>query len=52
MTLGRRRFLCLAAGAAAVMDVPRITLAQAYPSRPIRWIVAGGAGNTTDIIAD
>jgi len=51
MTLGRRRFLCLAAGASTVMDVPGITLAQAYPSRPIRWIVAGGAGNTTDIIA-
>jgi tripartite-type tricarboxylate transporter receptor subunit TctC len=51
MKLPRRRFLHLAAGAVALPAVPRFACAQAYPSRPIRWIVAGAAGNTTDIIA-
>src|SRR5262249_30577409 len=47
----RRQFLHLAAGAAALPVVSHVAWAQAYPSRPIRWIVAGAAGNTTDIIA-
>ena len=51
MKLLRRKFLHLAAGAAALPAMSRIARAQAYPSRPIRWIVAGAAGNTTDIIA-
>ena len=29
----------------------RIARAQAYPSRPVRWIVAAAAGNPTDILA-
>ena len=37
--LGRRQFLHLAAGAAALPAVPRIARAQAYPSRPVRLIV-------------
>ena len=36
----RRQFLHLAAGAAALPAVSRIARAQAYPSRPVRWIVA------------
>jgi hypothetical protein len=39
MKLPRRKFLHLAAGAAALPVVPRIASAQAYPSRP----VSGGA---------
>jgi tripartite-type tricarboxylate transporter receptor subunit TctC len=35
----RRRFLCLAAGVAAVPVVSRIARAQAYPTRPVRLIV-------------
>ena len=40
MKLPRRRFLHLAAGAAALPAVSRIARAQAYPSRPVRIVVA------------
>ena len=40
MKLPRRRFLHLAAGAAALPAVSRIARAQAYPTRPVRLIVA------------
>src|ERR1700730_8903308 len=47
MKLPRRKFLQLAAGAAALPAVSRISRAQTYPSRPVRVIVgfppAGGA---------
>jgi hypothetical protein len=39
MKLPRRKFLHLAAGAAALPAVSRIARAQTYPSRPIRVIV-------------
>jgi tripartite-type tricarboxylate transporter receptor subunit TctC len=51
MKLPRRKFLHLAAGAAALPTMSRLASGQAYPSRQIRWIVAGAPGNTTDIIA-
>jgi len=47
----RRQFLHLAAGAAALPVLPSIVRAQAYPSRPVRIIVAVAAGGGTDILA-
>jgi tripartite-type tricarboxylate transporter receptor subunit TctC len=44
----RRQFLRLAAGAAALPVVPRIANAQAYPTRPVRWIVGLPAGGAAD----
>jgi tripartite-type tricarboxylate transporter receptor subunit TctC len=51
MKLPRRRFLHLAAGAAALPFVSHIAQAQAYPTRPVRIIVGFTAGSATDITA-
>jgi tripartite-type tricarboxylate transporter receptor subunit TctC len=47
----RREFLHLAAGAAAVPIVTRTAAAQAYPSRPVRWIVGFAPGGGNDLVA-
>jgi tripartite-type tricarboxylate transporter receptor subunit TctC len=47
----RRNFLHLAAGAAALPAFPPIARAQAYPTRPVRIIVANPAGGGNDIVA-
>jgi len=47
MKLPRRKFLHLAACAAALPAVSRFACAQAYPARPVRLLVGwppGGAG--------
>jgi tripartite-type tricarboxylate transporter receptor subunit TctC len=49
--LGRRRFLRLAGLAAASSAISRRASADAYPSRPLRWIVPFPAGGSTDLIA-
>ena len=51
MKLPRRTFLHLAAGAAALPAVARIAWAQAYPARPVHWIVSFAAGGANDIVA-
>jgi tripartite-type tricarboxylate transporter receptor subunit TctC len=51
MALQRRRFLHLAAGVAALPSLSRIAIAQSYPSRPVRIVVAVAAAGATDITA-
>ena len=48
MKLHRRHLLQLAAGAAAL---PRIANAEAYPTRPVHWIVSFTAGGPNDTVA-
>ncbi len=51
MKLPRRKFLRLAAGAAALPAASSVAWAQSYPSRPVRLIVGFAAGGTGDITA-
>jgi tripartite-type tricarboxylate transporter receptor subunit TctC len=50
MRLGRRRFLHLAAGAAALPAISRIAKAQTYPTRSITMIVSLAAGGVNDVV--
>lgn len=49
MTLHRRRFLHLAATAAALPALPHRAAAQAYPNRAITCIVPFPPGAATDV---
>ena len=50
MKLPRRKFLHLAAGAAALPVLPRAAAALDYPTRPVRLVVGYPAGSGGDII--
>ena len=51
MKVPRRKFMHLAAGVVALTTVPRFAFAQAYPTRPVRWIVAVAPGGGNDVFA-
>src|SRR5579862_3087376 len=51
MTLRRREFLHRAAGAAALLAMPTIAVAQSYPTRPVHIIVGVAAGGPNDTVA-
>src|SRR5215472_14301883 len=51
MKLPRRQFLHLAAGAASLPAMSPFACAQAYPSRPLRWIVGFPLGGGADTVA-
>jgi tripartite-type tricarboxylate transporter receptor subunit TctC len=50
MKLPRRRFLHLAGAALAVPASSRVARAQAYPARPVRWVLGYPAGGSTDVL--
>jgi len=50
MSISRRNLLCLAAGVAALPALPRPSMAQDYPTKPIRLIVGYQAGTAPDLI--
>jgi tripartite-type tricarboxylate transporter receptor subunit TctC len=47
----RRSLFRAAAGGAAMTVMPRIALAEAYPTRPVRLIVGSTPGSSPDVIA-
>src|SRR5262249_48633299 len=51
MSFSRRKFLRLAAGAAALLGFSSKASAQSYPTRTVRVIVAVAAGGSPDIVA-
>jgi tripartite-type tricarboxylate transporter receptor subunit TctC len=51
LKLARRTFLQLAAAAAASQTGSRVAWAQAYPTRPLRWIIGFPPGGGADTVA-
>jgi tripartite-type tricarboxylate transporter receptor subunit TctC len=51
MSVSRRKFLHLAGSALATPAISNSAFAQAWPSRPVRWLVPFTAGGSTDLLA-
>ncbi len=51
MTIARRAFLSLAAGAVALPAIARMARAETYPGRPVRIVVGYAAGGASDLLA-
>jgi tripartite-type tricarboxylate transporter receptor subunit TctC len=51
MKLPRRKFLYVAAGAAALPSLSLVAAAHDYPTRPIKIVVGFAAGGAVDIVA-
>jgi len=51
MTISRRRFLHQAVAAGAVCAAARGARAEAYPARPLRWVVGFPPGGGADIVS-
>jgi tripartite-type tricarboxylate transporter receptor subunit TctC len=51
MTIARRRFLQLTAGAAALPTLPQAAAADTFPSRPITIVCPFAAGGATDVMS-
>ena len=51
MNRSRRRFLQLAASGLTLPALSRMARAQAYPSKPLRWIIGFPAGGGADAVA-
>ena len=51
MASSRRDILTLTTGAAALLAVSRGAAAQAYPARPVRWVVGFAPAGGNDIVA-
>jgi len=51
MASSRRDVLHLATGAAALVALSRVASAQAYPARPVKWVVGYAPAGGNDIVA-
>ena len=51
MASSRRAILRLTTGASTLLALSRVASAQAYPARPVKWVVGYAASGGNDIVA-